>query len=85
MPALLMRIVTRPKELIAVCMTAAPSVADEVFAIALPPAGHTSYYQSGDRIHRPRRTSLDLFDNPLSRLGIEVVHNHISTTRGKEE
>ena len=84
MPALLMRIVTRPNELIAVCMTAAPSVADEVFATALPPAKHPSYY--AHRLDPPTETTLlDLFDHLLSRLCIEVIHNYISTTRGKEK
>lgn len=37
-PALLMRMVTVPNLSTADLMTASPSVTDEVFAIALPPA-----------------------------------------------
>ena len=81
-----MRMVTRPNELIAVCMTAAPSVTDEVSATALPPAGHVRRIISpGEQNRRLTPTLLDLFDHLLSRLSIEVIHDHVSTTRGKEK
>ena len=45
-PALLMRIVTFPKASMAVLMTASPSVTEELFTTALPPASRT-YFVSG--------------------------------------
>ena len=38
-----MRIVTAPNDSRAVCITAAPSVTDEVFATAFPPAAQCDY------------------------------------------
>lgn len=86
-PALLMRIVTVPKLSTAVLITAAPSVTEDVFTTALPPARrfHKRLVSRVQwQVEIPAKlTSSDLVNDLLSSLSVEVVHDDISATRGK--
>ena len=83
-PALLIRIVIPPNASSAVWMTAAPSVTEDVFAAALPPAktGYESTFTIMDHI---RLTFFNLINNLLGILLANIVHNHIRSSRRKRQ
>jgi hypothetical protein len=65
-PALLMRIVTPPKESTAVLMTAAPSVTEDELITAFPPAKFDVTHMSHQAIDRTNTTDLSLSHPQLS-------------------
>jgi hypothetical protein len=84
-PALLIRIVIPPKASKADLMTAGPSVTDEVFATAFPPAINSSrgvasvcrpLTVSSLRRSKPR-TLCNLVHHLLCRGGIEIIHDDV--------
>lgn len=84
-PALLTRMVIPPNASKADLITAAPSVTDEVFTTAFPPATRSKPWQrvsSPSRTvrasrHHEKRTLRDLVHNLLCRGGVEIIHHNI--------
>ena len=82
-PALLMRMVTLPNASSAVLTTASPSVTEELFTTALPPAAFTLQYLVGSVLGSDTRALSDLIHNLLRGLLIKVVYNNICASRSE--
>ena len=83
-PALLTSTLIPPKASIALCITAAPSVTEDVFMMAFPPADNErrSDVRNADR---ELRTSFDFVDYALGCFSVKVVYDNIGTAGGKQK
>lgn len=67
-------------------MTDSPSVTEEVFATALPPARSLTPIQLVDPSSKDKERTLDnLVNHLLGGCAVEVVHNDIGTSTGEGE
>ena len=92
-PALLIRIVTPPNASKADLTTAAPSVTDDVFTTAFPPAIHNKpqcqVSLRSTTVSPPtlpiQRTLDDLVHDFLRSGGVEVIHDNVCSPRSKQQ
>lgn len=75
-----MRMVTVPNASIAVWITAAPSVTEELLTTAFPPAT-LSLSQMGDPVTQSQLTFSNFVDNPLCSSFVEVVNDDVGAPR----
>lgn len=66
-------------------MTAEPSVADDTFATALPPATQTAAHQPDTLGCMQELALLYLIDDALCQFRIKVIYHNICSARGEEE
>ena len=83
MPALLIRMVTPPNVSKAVLITAAPSVTDDVFATAFPPAFRADQKHMCPE-QQVRRTLYDLIHDFLCSIRADIVHDDVGSPFRKQ-